>query len=647
MVLTTKEIKKRLIAWKREHLPAFSKMGRAQLIYTALKFAVIKADELTEEEIKSNATYKPPPVPKAEPRKLAPEYDSFRRRVLNRMLKDSIAHLQRTPDMYSDTVLVIGGEEIHLLKAEAADLKQLKTVPAAAAKPKKTAREMDSQTEPPPKKHAAEIETQTEPPPKKHAAEIETQTETVKPPVDPTPTDREKELKKGFLEQLKDKYDVSKLEKLEKFELIDIVNKAKCGKLKGLDTETMSKDEIIEHLHKSKCPEVHSMLLEITHLKSELTNFVDKYIEDGGKITKENVYYSGIQLVIPAFFLYDAWKNKRYDCILSHSDVFDANDNFFFKILNNNDDTLVSNIDKVAKGLAKQMTTCLNKGVKVIAIPIGHHEHANVIIYRVDANTFERYEPHGSFTITKHKFLSAERAKLIEDSIKNLYYYHHNIGSIVVKGQIVEEKFETTLRNYFSKQAKEEPLQWKFYYNILYTNPGVIWQLLSKRFDMRDEQGNHTRRLLKQLQKLQRVEHIEDNSFENINRDIDAKMKLVFIDYLGKHNPIFASASYLPPNMVSLNWGIQALEPSQVKTKYNLSTEEYKMRIGGFCVMWSILYMDLVFRHPEATPVVLNENLLAILKSKGEDGFAKLALGYLQNFKIKGRTGMDREGEGG
>lgn len=162
MVLTTKEIKKRLIAWKREHLPAFSKMGRAQLIYTALKFAVIKADELTEEEIKSNATYKPPPVPKAEPRKLAPEYDSFRRRVLNRMLKDSIAHLQRTPDMYSDTVLVIGGEEIHLLKAEAADLKQLKTVPAAAAKPKKTAREMDSQTEPTPKKHAAEIETQTE-----------------------------------------------------------------------------------------------------------------------------------------------------------------------------------------------------------------------------------------------------------------------------------------------------------------------------------------------------------------------------------------------------------------------------------------------------------------------------------------------------
>ena len=91
MVLTTKEIKKRLIAWKREHLPAFSKMGRAQLIYTALKFAVIKADELTEEEIKSNATYKPPPVPKAEPRKLAPEYDSFRRRVVRRCSTASLS----------------------------------------------------------------------------------------------------------------------------------------------------------------------------------------------------------------------------------------------------------------------------------------------------------------------------------------------------------------------------------------------------------------------------------------------------------------------------------------------------------------------------------------------------------------------------
>ena len=126
-------------------------------------------------------------MPKAEPRKLAPEYDTFRRRVLNRMLKDSLAHLQRTPDMYSDTVLVIGGEEIHLLKAEAEDLKRLKTTPATAIKPKRK---------------AAESETQTEPAPKKHAAEIETQTETVKPPVDPTPTQKEKEMKKGYLEQI-------------------------------------------------------------------------------------------------------------------------------------------------------------------------------------------------------------------------------------------------------------------------------------------------------------------------------------------------------------------------------------------------------------------------------------------------------------
>jgi hypothetical protein len=158
-------------------------MGRAQLIYTALKFAVIKADELTEEEIKSNATYKPPPVPKAEPRKLAPEYDTFRRRVLNRMLKDSLAHLQRTSDMYSDTVLVIGGEEIHLLKAEAEDLKQLKTAPATAAKPKRKATESETQTEPAPKKKAAEIETQTEaaPPAKETFPEKSPKNEIISP----------------------------------------------------------------------------------------------------------------------------------------------------------------------------------------------------------------------------------------------------------------------------------------------------------------------------------------------------------------------------------------------------------------------------------------------------------------------------------
>jgi hypothetical protein len=85
--------------------------------------------------------------------------------------------------MYSDTVLVIGGEEIHLLKAEAEDLKQLKTAPATASKPKRKAAESETQTEPAPKKKAAEIETQTEaaPPAKETFPEKSPKNEIISP----------------------------------------------------------------------------------------------------------------------------------------------------------------------------------------------------------------------------------------------------------------------------------------------------------------------------------------------------------------------------------------------------------------------------------------------------------------------------------
>lgn len=45
-----------------------------------------------------------------------------------------------------------------------------------------------------------------------------------------------------------------------KEELVDIVHKAKCGKLKGLNIDPMTKDEIISHLVKSKCPEIAKLL---------------------------------------------------------------------------------------------------------------------------------------------------------------------------------------------------------------------------------------------------------------------------------------------------------------------------------------------------------------------------------------------------
>jgi len=51
-----------------------------------------------------------------------------------------------------------------------------------------------------------------------------------------------------------------KLEHHTKEERIDIVHKAKCGKLKGMKTSEMTKDEIVAHLIKSKCPEIMKLI---------------------------------------------------------------------------------------------------------------------------------------------------------------------------------------------------------------------------------------------------------------------------------------------------------------------------------------------------------------------------------------------------
>jgi len=51
-----------------------------------------------------------------------------------------------------------------------------------------------------------------------------------------------------------------KLEKHTKEDLVDIVHKAKCKKLRGLNVEGMSKQDLVEHLVKAKCPEIAKLL---------------------------------------------------------------------------------------------------------------------------------------------------------------------------------------------------------------------------------------------------------------------------------------------------------------------------------------------------------------------------------------------------
>jgi hypothetical protein len=58
-----------------------------------------------------------------------------------------------------------------------------------------------------------------------------------------------------------------KAKDLPKEELIDVIHKAKCKMLKGLDLESMTKGDIIKHLEKVKCPELAKLTEEVYSLE--------------------------------------------------------------------------------------------------------------------------------------------------------------------------------------------------------------------------------------------------------------------------------------------------------------------------------------------------------------------------------------------
>jgi hypothetical protein len=444
-------------------------------------------------------------------------------------------------------------------------------------------------------------------------------------------------------EELETKYDLSKLKKLEIDEIIDMVHKAKCGKLKGLDVTNMTKEDLITHLINSKCPEVHKMILEFTDFNNELYDFINKFVKDGSEITKDNVYYSGLQSVIIEMFFYKVYKNNKYDCIILPNDL-DMRYTYALSFSIFKGETAEYMVDlKMLKKITKQMEECIQRGVKLIVIPIGIEGigggHANALIYRVDTNTFERYEPHGSISgfskyNPEYKVIKTLINLLHTDLLpkpefkKELYkidglvkYYGEAYDKIEAekdkyesmgnKRKVEELKIKSLAAfNMFENRLEESLIMFKRVYIIF----------LEKYL------GGKSIELLKSLKIT------KDNIKENINNHINEQLKKLVTETIPSISNI-KNAKYIPPDLISPQRGLQSYETVAVKNKFNFSSEEYSDRIGGFCVLWSILYLDLVLKFPNTKPSILNKRLLKLLMDKGEDAFANLALGYLDEFK--------------
>ena len=428
--------------------------------------------------------------------------------------------------------------------------------------------------------------------------------------------------------EMQKKYDMSKLKHFSKEELIDIVHKAKCGKLKNMDTTGMSKEDILAHLITSKCPEIHSMIVEIEETKAELDSFIAQYLKDGKTIKKENIYYSGLQDVILSAFLVDAVETGRYDCLIGFTDS-----SMSLNLFPNSEREYGYNLDtpnlfEILKALAKRIKECVDKGVKIIAIPFTHHNHANVLIYRVAEKTFERFEPHGSTSRVRAPSYLADRIyTVIEKADDKVYKY-----------PVLEELIKTNkkLIKRYEKEKKEALLK------LIEKNEKTILELKTSYIFHKTELliEHYTKKKDKKfLFALDYLQHIVKEKAttanlidENVNEKINKQLETILTRDLPIVDSFFDGVKYIAPDIITVaEKGLQAIEPIQLKTK--LSEEDYDNRIGGFCVLWSILYLDLVFKFPNKSPSILLTSLLDLLKTKGETGFADLALGFLEHIK--------------
>jgi hypothetical protein len=77
--------------------------------------------------------------------------------------------------------------------------------------------------------------------------------------------------------------------------------------------------------------------------------------------------------------------------------------------------------EDLVKAVGSQIVNCKTNGVKLIAIPMAIPGHQNMLVYRVNENSFERFEPHGEafssegWTPADEKLLNSYLTKFVGD----------------------------------------------------------------------------------------------------------------------------------------------------------------------------------------------------------------------------------------
>jgi hypothetical protein len=302
--------------------------------------------------------------------------------------------------------------------------------------------------------------------------------------------------------------------------------------------------------------------------------------------------------------------------------------------------------DTMLQTILTRIKHCKQQGVKVIIIPYTAFPHQNLLIYLVDDNKFIRFEPHGE-KFRHPDIYSSEYYRILRNT--NIYRENKKTGEIEpIRIFQQEQEIEKELEQFLDK----------------YTKTGYI----EKRIEKLKKLGNKTEEV-KSLEEMKSKGIRNSTEYKKLKEKVNKKLKTFYdthkddfeaLDRLSKdenkinlnkalndaleqvftkdiYNPKYdnqlpVGAKYESPDLYfEAEKGFQAMEGRQAFK--HMTKEEYDKEVGGFCVLWSVFYLNVLLKFPKWSFKKINSYAYEYLMKKGEKGFLDLIVGYLQTME--------------
>jgi hypothetical protein len=351
---------------------------------------------------------------------------------------------------------------------------------------------------------------------------------------------------------------------------------------------------------------------EVTEEVDDMRDFIKKYVEEGGKIDKKDIWYVPYQLWFDFFLLDHLKKNKDMAALVTKYESFPKP--FYSFNLDISKTKKTGFRDKQIELPDKedydryvvQIARAIKDKKDLIFSPFMIPHHANLLIYRHKTNAFEHFEPHGVV------FGSSFQDRYVSKETKEAY-------------EAAKQKEKTMYDEYMVKynefeKIKDDP-------NVSDRDKTKGRLLNQSLFDSLTEQ----RKVLSEALAKYNKEYADARK-----KFIESKIQTI-IDKIwgaGKKSSVYKDYFKTKPSIIGtdvLHEGIEGFQEIEGKQKKKaLSEEEYENQVSGFCVMWSIFVCELVARYPDKSTKEIIKMANERLSKMSENSFFTLMVGYIK-----------------